>query len=242
MKSENKFSFFDTNSHFYGSLDRIGSLDDLFINFIKLNKSNSLSVLDVGGGNGIFAKSIIGIYPNIDITIIDPSQSLLDMVNDSRIKKAWGYLPDNLGLKEGTTFDYIHVKEVFHHITGRSIKESNELVKKSLLQLNKILNSNGYILVNELFYEGYIFPTLSRSLVFYLLLLQNNLKIKIPLNEFLMGLDVCFYTRDELNELLSESGFEIVDYHQEYWGNSLKTKLIFIKQWGRIIFIAKKIS
>lgn len=198
--------------------------------------------MDVGCGSGRFACAIKDTYPNMDVVAIDPSQSLLNQVGDKRIKKSIGSLPNDIPIDKYRAFDYIHIKEVLHHIVGPSVFESKNLIKKSLISLKNYLKDDGFIFIHEIYYESWYIPTISRNFIFYILMLQNKLKIKFLPKEFLLGLEVCFYTRNEFRQVLKECGFEVVGYMEEPWENNFKKKLLLLEDWGRMIFIAKKHS
>lgn len=232
-------NIFDIYADFYGDV-KPRPYDYFFINFIKSNKTKYACLLDVGGGQGTFACLVKNRFPEISVTVVDPSQKLLDIIKDDKIIKINGNLPYDLNVD--SNFDYIHIKEVFHHIVGSTINESRELTRVSLRNIWKILNDDGFIMIHELFYDGYLFPTLPRMLIFYLLSLQNTVRFRIPVKEFLMDLKVCFYTREEFNSLLTECGFKLINYHVEYWGETWKKNILFLKDWGRMLFIAKKIE
>ena len=193
---------FDEYAEFYGC-NVVRDYDYFFIDFIKENKKASL--LDVGGGSGTFASLTKDSYPKMDVVVIDPSQTLLDRISDERIRKYYGRLPDKLYLNEGVTFDYIHIKEVLHHIVGTSVSESMGLIRESLINLRKYLKDDGFIFIHELFYESILIPPLSRDFIFYISKLQNNSNLKFLPKEFLMGLVVCFYTRDEFRRSCSKA-------------------------------------
>ena len=161
----------------------------------------------------------------------------MDKIDDPKINKVVGKLPDEVHID--SKFDYIHVRNVFHHITGNSIGESKRLVKESLKYLNQILDENGVLLIQESYTEGYLIPTLPRYLIFQLLAIQNRLKIKIPLDEFIMGLNVCFYTRNEFKSILEECGFEIINNKTvDRWNET--RKFMLIKDQGQVSFIVRK--
>jgi len=178
---------------------------------------------------------------NLDITVVDPSQVLLNRIPNIGINKVRGNLPDNLGLDSNLRFGYIHLREVLHHVVGHNVEDSRELVAKSLRALSSHLDDNGYIMIHEIFYEGYIIPPLSRTLIFYLLDIQQNIKIPINSKEFLKGLRVCFYTRDEFKSLLASCGYKLMEYKIEYWANNWKKNALLINNWGRMMYIAKKL-
>lgn len=192
--SHNTQNYFDENADFYFHSNSIlHYYDYYFLNFIKKSsRNNNHNLLDIDGGGGVFAKFVVDECLKIKVTVVDPSRKLLDNIYDYRIEKVVGMLPNKLSTSD--KFDYIHVKEVFHHVTGSSIEESKNLLKESLQNIKKLLNNDGYLLVHELFYESPIYPTFSSKLIYYLCKIQNRLGIKIPIKEFLLGLYVYFYT------------------------------------------------
>lgn len=232
-------NIFDKYADFYGNV-KPQSYDYYFIDFIKKTKKQGSNLLDIGGGSGTFAQLVNDNCLDIDVHVVDPSKKLLDRINDERIKKIYGNLPDQIFLD--SDFDYVHVKEVLHHIVGSSIDETKELLRESLFTMKDFLKEDGFLLIHELFYESYLIPELSRTLIFNLLALQNKFGIKVPAKEFLMGLGVCFYTRPEFESILNDCGFKIIDFHEEYWGSTFKARLLFLQNWGRMLFIVKKVT
>jgi ubiquinone/menaquinone biosynthesis C-methylase UbiE len=227
--------FFDKNNYFYGCLTPY-KYDYFFIDFIH-RQTKKCNLLDIGGGGGCFTKICKEYFQETNLCIVDPSKSLLQKQELNGIKLVIGKLPDELNIND--KFDYIHIKEVLHHITGSSITESKKLLRRSLINSQSHLNNNGYLLIHELFYESYIAPTFTRTLIFYLLKLQNFLGIRIPAKEFIVGLDVCFYTRNELKKTFEDLGFETVDYYEEDFGRHKFKKLLLVKDWGRMCFILR---
>jgi hypothetical protein len=230
--------YFNQNTGFY-SPNKLYEFDFKFIDFMKKHHSGTHNrVIDVGGGDGFFASNLLEAVPELDITIVDPSEELLKLVPRAEIKRRIGSLPDNLGT-EGR-FDFIHVRDVFHHITGRSTAESKELVQLSLTNLAKMLTDDGYLLVHELFYESPVKVDFSRNLIFRLLKLQNLTGIKMPSPEFIIGLNVCFYGRREFQGMLKEAGFEIVQYIECVCDRNMKTNLLGINNYGNMLYICKR--
>lgn len=43
-------------------------------------------------------------------------------------------------------------------------------------------------------------------------------------------------------KILNEMDFEIVDYYEVEWKKSPMMKLIGLKNWGRMVFVCKKIE
>jgi ubiquinone/menaquinone biosynthesis C-methylase UbiE len=236
LNMDHEITFFDENSDFYSQ--SVLPFDYYFINFIKNHGRDEAKLLDIGGGNGNFSNLITENCPDINVTILDPSKKLLSEIENPKITKIIGELPDEIPLNG--TFDYIHIKEVLHHITGKTVSESNMLLKESLMCVNDLLDKNGFLFIHEDFYEGYVIKKMPSYLIFYLLKIQNMLKVELPVKEFILGLKVYFYSRKELKKTLKECGFEIVDIKLDYWSNTTKKKIMLLKEWGRVLIIAKK--
>lgn len=230
--------FFDIYADVYAS-NRRHPHDDMFINFIKKSNTKS-SLLDIGGGAGLFAKLLKDEIPFMNITIVDPSKELLAKIKDESINMKIGYLPNNIELSY-KSFDYIHIKMVIHHLVGNNINNSKLQLRESLKSIRRLLKDGGYILLHDYYYESFISPSIGRNIIFYALKLQNMLHVKIPAKEFRIGLQVLFYTRAELRSMLAECGFEICEIHQEFISNNdIRSRLLLLNNFGSIAIIAKK--
>jgi hypothetical protein len=231
----NPGEFFDTHSERY-SYNNPLKHDVFFVDFMKKNGPKR-SILDIGGGGGAFAKYCKSIFPDAEVCIVDPSKELLQKQNIRGIKRIVGSLPDNLNVD--SAYRYIAMKVVLHHVVGPSIRESKELVKRSIMAAKLKLDDGGYIFIRELYYESYLIPTLTRTMIFYLLKLQNTLKFKIPHDDFLSGLEVCFYTREEIESLIKDCNFEIVEHRDDEYSSGIWGKLMLLKKRGTASYILK---
>jgi 2-polyprenyl-3-methyl-5-hydroxy-6-metoxy-1,4-benzoquinol methylase len=193
-------------------------------------------LMDVGGGCGIFSSGVLDRFPSMDITLVDPSEKLLAKA-DKRVHKVNGTLPNSLNVNG--KFDYIHMHSVIHHLVGDSIKDSKNILKDSLLALRELLTDGGYLFLVDIFYDSYVLPSLTRTAIFYMLKAQKQLGIKIPHRAFLEGLEVCFYTRDELRSILEDSGYEIIAYREYPYRDSITRKALLLKGWGDMLYIAR---
>lgn len=232
--------FFDINADAYES-NKLYPHDDIFINFIKRSDMKASLFLDVGGGSGFFAKLLKDELPFMDITIVDPSTELIAKINDPSINTKIGSLPNNIGMPD-SSFDYIHIRMVIHHLVGNTIGESQLQLKESLRCIRHLLKDGGYLFLHDYYYESFISPSLARNMIFYILKLQKALKIKIPTKEFVRDLSVCFYTRVEFRSILAECGFEICEMHEEFISNNnIKFRLLLLNKFGSIAIIAKRV-
>lgn len=196
------------------------------------------SLLDIGGGGGGLAKCCLEQIPDSEICIVDPSLKQLYKQRLKGVKLVQGKLPDDLNVD--ATYNFVAIREVLHHIVGSSIRQSKEMVKRSLLRAKERMEDEGFLFVNEIYYESPFIQSLSRTLIFYLLKVQNRLGIKVPSQFFLEGLEVCFYTRDELRSFFDECDLEIVDYHHFRFRNNIYSHVLLLKGWGYHSYVLKK--
>lgn len=196
--------------------------------------------LDIGGASGRFAETVKKRFSDYHITVVDPSQEMLNGITSPDIEKIQGHLPDHLNLV--MHYDYISLNDVLHHICGRTEEESKALSIKSLQEIRNILASEGVLLLHELFYESYVREDITRSVIFRWLNIQNRLQLEMPINELLLGLRVNFYSRAELRSIIEQSGYRIVDYYHFSWSEpKWKKRLLFLKDWGDAFFVLKKV-
>jgi cyclopropane fatty-acyl-phospholipid synthase-like methyltransferase len=228
--------FFDIHSEYYtNNID-----NNYFLNFIRSQKNENKKFLDIGGGAGIFASRLKKHCNELDVFIVDPSLKLLEKNTDMNINKFQGSLPNDLNLPMNIKFDYILMKEVLHHVTGKTIKESRALVIESIKKSKVIMADGGYLLIHELFYESFLYASFSRTLIFYLLKIQNKIHISFLPQEFILGLSVFFYTRTELENIFRDCGLTIVDSYKEDWAHNSQKYMLLLKNWGRILYILKR--
>jgi len=238
LKERSCERFFDENSALYGRSIFRDEGNPCISKFLKKHVNPGDSLLDIGGGNGSFACAIKRYFPDLNVTVVDQSEKLMAMIPDERIRKIKGSLPAKLNISG--EYKYISCLNIFHHIVGDSIQESNELLRTSLMKIRDHLEDEGYLIVHEMFYDGYLLESLPRLLIFNILSLQNRMGIKIPSGEFLKDLSVCFYPRDEFRSILKECGFGMVDHQYYDRKNTIKTRILLTRAWGSMDIIAKK--
>jgi len=239
----NSKNFFNCNSECYISTGYgYDFYDTCVLNFIKKHLDGNTSekkLADIGGGSAtfsIYARSEIDV---LKVIVVDPSEKMLNSIDDDKIEKRIGMLPNSIPLNE--KYDYIHVAFVLHHVVGSNEKESKILLNDSLKTINSLTKTNGYLILRERYLESYFMPGLIRKIIFDLCLIQNLFNVKIPYKEFLYGLQVFFYTRSELKTFLEQNGFEILDV-VDIKTNSKLNKILLLKNTGSIIFMCKKSS
>lgn len=230
--------FFDEHLDFYREKKAYHAQHDFFIEFMRNENIENATLLDIGSGSGKFIKSLQSSGINLNMTALDPSEKSLEMIKGDNISKIVGKLPDQINLT--SNFSYIHLQDVLHHVTGNSIDDSKKAVLDSLVIIKNNLHDDGFLFLGDMFYESYVIPKFTRSLIKYMLRLQNKYRIKIPIKEFFLDLDVCFYTRNEIDEFIQLSGLEVVDYRERHAQRSLTKTILILKNWGSCYYIIKK--
>jgi hypothetical protein len=81
---------------------------------------------------------------------------------------------------------------------------------------------------------------LTRDAIFYLLKIQNFIGIKIPYKYFLLGLEVCFLTQDEVEKMLNYTGFKVIEKHTHNYKLKQIEKVMGVKNISYVDWLAEK--
>lgn len=234
-------TFFNSNPDHYGTLT-LRDWDHYFLDvMLKRAEKPDPKILDIGGGGGAFAKLCQDQLPESRILVVDPAEKLMEKQDLEGIDYQYGRLPDEIRVDD--RFDFVHIKEVLHHVTGPNVRATESILRDSITTSKELLAPGGYLLIHEIYYESFLYPKLTSTAIFYALRLQNHLNVKLPTEHFKLGLDVFFYTRRELEEAIAECGLRIVekrDDYDNYNPNPLMKSLLFLKEWGRVCFVLQK--
>jgi hypothetical protein len=237
-------SFFDKNAHNH-AYHHDPAIYYSIIKHIQKNHNNDLlKILDFGCGDGAFIKCLLndGIKANYFGT--DISHTMINMARQNisnpnvELFVADGF---ELPLNPEVKFDLIHADSVLHHIIGTTKTKSNQLVKRLIEQLLNRLNKHGSLVIDELYYDSYIFPEITSVLIFYGLKLFNfvHLDINKFLKEYSMGLEVNFFCNRDLKNLLSKYG-EPKLIKCTPAKVPLSYKMFFLKKLGNISYIINR--
>lgn len=198
-------------------------------------------MLDIGGGNGVYADKILSHYPNSHVTLVEPERSLIDRNTNHPRKSLLCTSFQNLQLEQ--EYDIIQFNWVLHHFVSDSYSASIELQKQALEKSFTHLKPKGIVVVFENFYEGVFIRNLPSSLIYQ----STSSKVLAPLTSKLgantAGVGVCFNSRSAWHDMLIAAGFSAVLHVPFYvFGNLgyLKSQLLHIKQQNVGLLIAKK--
>jgi SAM-dependent methyltransferase len=203
-----------------------------------------LKILDFGCGDGAFIKCLINDGIEAAYYGTDISQTMINLakqnISNSMVEF---FIADgfNLPIKPEQKFDLIHLDSVLHHIIGNTKSKSNRLVNELLEMLFNRLDKNGSLIVEELYYDSYIFRELTSFLIFYGLKFFNFTHIDISkfLKEYSMGLEVNFFSNRDLINILKAYGEPHLIKCKPAKVPTLY-KLFFLKKLGNISYVIGK--
>jgi hypothetical protein len=196
----------------------------------RIDTSASFTLLDIGGGTGLFADKLLELYPKIEITILDNSEYLLSLnKTDSRkvlVNASATNIPEFLKHKR---FDIITVNWVLHHLIGETRKESLGIITDTLLELKNLLNTNGNISVIENLYSGILIDSFPSRFIYFLTSIKNpvlsGLIRKAGFNT--AGTGVCFMSEKILRSIINDAGLKIEASNiLDSWGYNIAVRTI----------------
>jgi len=234
--------YFDSHSHSH-KYHRMPHYYDATMNYLKkLEPSKRKKSLDFGCGDGFFIKKMIENGFEGECYGSDISRSMINFAKEEfRDKNVNLFVADgfNLPLKTDTNFDIIHIDGVLHHIIGKTRKESITKAEQIIEKLTKILAKNGSLIVEEINFISYLFPSISSNLVFYFLKLFNFLKMDLSkiANEIQPGLEVNFFNEQQLRKLLEKYG--TVQQIRKKMKKMKWKRLFLLKEQGNISYVVR---
>jgi len=203
---------------------------------------DEISVLDLGCGDGSFIKALIesgvkGVFRGVDLSYNMASQALqLFGRESSDLLVADGF---NLPILPEITFDLIHIDSVLHHLIARNRAGSKKLAQKLLMLLFGRLSENSIIIVEEMYYNSFIFAEFTSAVIFYGLKLMNELGLNLSVlrKEFQSGLEVNFYSKTGLESIFSQHSKRVHEIGR-YPAKVPKFYRIFLlRDFGRISYV-----
>ncbi|HDM8169040.1 TPA: class I SAM-dependent methyltransferase [Vibrio harveyi] len=198
-------------------------------------------LLDVGGGNGMYADKILNHYPNAQVTLIEPEASLIAKNRPNPNKHLVCHLFQDAALE--SSFDIIQFNWVLHHFVTDTYQSTKQVQQEALHCAYRHLTPGGLIVMFENFYEGLLVNNLPSSLIYR----STSSKLLAPLTQRLgantAGVGVCFHSRTTWHDMIIEAGFKTVLHVPFYaFGNlsSLKTKTLHLRKQNVGLLIGKK--
>jgi 2-polyprenyl-3-methyl-5-hydroxy-6-metoxy-1,4-benzoquinol methylase len=230
--NETQNAVFDTEYH---------AAEELDIKFKLLNdvsSDESFNVLDLGGGNGLFADQLLARFPRSTVTILEISCALLSRNDPSKRKELiHGSIEEMTDVLTGRTFDYISMNWVLHHLVGNSYRASLENCCKTLIHCRKLLKPGGMVIIAENMFDSYLGSNLASHIIYAITEIKWRWFVQWTKRFFnTAGVGVCFQSERAWRRIFGETGFDVVAFQRGVvWGwvgSSLRGKamhLLFVK-------------
>jgi SAM-dependent methyltransferase len=166
--------------------------------------------LDLGGGTGRLADTLLARHPSSHAVVADNAQALLarnqqhprktvQRVEASRLAEAFG----------AQSFDVIFVHRLLHHVVGGSYGGSLRLIQGVLEQCATILRPCGRLSIIENIWQGWPIEGLAGRLLYCATSSRVAAPVARRLGSNTAGTGVCYLSEPLLNRFLSRAGLEV---------------------------------
>jgi ubiquinone/menaquinone biosynthesis C-methylase UbiE len=211
-------------------------------------ESGPFKVLDLGGGNGLFADQLLARFPKSSVTILDISSLLLAKNKPSYRKELiHGSIECMANILVGRRFDYITMNWVLHHLVGNSYTACRKNCLETLMRCKLLLEPNGMLVVAENMFDGYMGSNLPSRLIYTLTAIRWPWFVRLTKHFFnTAGVGVYFQSRWAWHQMFAEAGYDVIVFQQGllWWWlvhslRGLMFHLLFIKSVSQGHFFLK---
>ena len=181
--------------------------------------------LDVGGGIGTFANSILNLNDEIlSIDVVDPSeQAHSNFVTHQKTSLIKGFMSN---IQNAKSYDFIMANVVCHHIISHTNTDTVEAQIKFLKDAYSLLEEQGVLAVQENSYESYFLEDLCARLIYEITSLRGIEKITRKLGANTAGEGVRFHSDAAWQKIFRKSGFKVIQTHDNLaWGMPIWQKI-----------------
>jgi SAM-dependent methyltransferase len=243
MSNSGVRSFFETHAHNYKMYP---SFYTTIANKIKESVSEwtDLKLLDVGCGDGTFIKALIDVGVEAQFLATDFSFTSAAMArmnlwsSNTQIFVADAF---NIPINENMKFDIIHVAFLLHHLIGTTKAKSNALARKLISRLIDMISENGTLIIEEVYYNSYLLPNLTSSIIFYIMKLLSFIHFDSVYitKDYKSGLRVNFFNESELEEMLCDYGSVHLLYRNP-WQVPELYRIFLLEDFGNIVYALRR--
>lgn len=223
----------------YYSIDsstaRSSPLVKLFLEWTKKFPKKQTRVGEFGGAAGQLLAEIERISPvKIDLYNIEIVKNYGDRQVSKKIKFFEGSILN--APFDDNFFDTIIIRDVLHHLVGKSLKETAANQEKALMELKRLIKPGGIVLIEELVTES----QLSSRIIYGLSKLNSKLGFKSKSFEIIPDMIISFLTDKSLGRIIFQIfEKEKIKINKIPWNQELKSRLMHLsaKNWKMIVAI-----
>ena len=196
-------------------------------------RDGHFSLLDIGGGNGVFVDRILAEFPNATATLVDNAQTLLNRNRlHPRKKLMLGSADDLTKLFAGQRFDAASLHWVLHHMVVRSWRRSTETQVRLLRDVRGLLSDRGRLSVLENMYQGRVVPSFAPWAIYQLTSSRALAAVTRRGGANTAGVGVAFRDRASWLRTFDEAGYDVAESAAfEDWELSRAQRLLTV---GRV--------
>lgn len=197
-----------------------------------INKHQRFDVLDVGGGNGMYADRLLRTYNKAHLTVLEPDKYLLEK-NSTHHRKQVVQGTFQSAQLQNYSFDVIQFNWVLHHFISDDYKSSRALQIEALREARMLLRPGGRIIILENFYDGYLLNNLPSRIIFELTANRLISPLIRHAGANTAGVGVCFNSLKVWQRMLRECEFNRIKIEHCYDFSelsALKSMLLGIKK------------
>lgn len=179
--------------------------------------------LDLGGGNGSFADSLLDRYPRSTGLLIDNSNNLLSANAPHPRKSLVCDTVENLGLHpEFGGVDIVFCNWFLHHMVTDSYRGSLKAIRSVLRSGKDLLSERGRLSIFDVMHDGILIDFLPSLLIYHLTSASWFAPIARRLGANSAGTGVCLLSQARWSRVIADAGLEVLSYTDD---NSWKVKL-----------------
>ena len=209
--NETQNAAFDMECHTSEELEKKFTLLD------ELNEDRPFKLLDLGGGNGLFADQLLARFPKSLVTIVDISSALLAKNNLSNRKELIHASIENISeILAGRRFDYITMNWVLHHLVGENYRLCQENQLNTLIRCKALLRANGKLIIAEHMFDGYLESNIPSHIIYTITRMKRGWFVGLAKRFFnTAGVGVCFQSQRAWRHMFAEAGFDVVSLSRQ---------------------------
>lgn len=201
-------------------------------------------VLDVGGGNGLYADKLVEYFPGARVTNLEPDAYLAGRNQAHPRKRVVVNDFQHADLAPGS-FDLVFFSWVLHHFVGESYRRTLGLQADGLAAARRLVKPGGKVVIFENYYDGLALDDLPGRMIYELTRSKALSPFTARLGANTAGVGVAFHSKQAWHRLIEQAGLAIE--HDEIcyaYGTlgALKRGILHIKSMNVGLVVASPVT